>query len=175
MPALAVALYRQAVAIAINNKVDPVLTDANLCPRAVAALDNLFRHQSLKMVGIVPEDLLNGPPVACTLVGLPEVGKQPPPHVLGMELHGVDRVDQPHLVACSAGGHVEALLISSPIEYGGPARVWGLDQREEHDVALVSLEVVCVASDECSMLELLGRYTPADAVEDSPRLVLAEE
>jgi len=67
---------------------------------------------------------------------------EPSPEVAGLEVClWIQGVDNPHLVACPAGGHIEPLLEHLLVTKVEDFACWGIHNGQENYISLVSLKL----------------------------------
>ena len=102
---------------------------------------------------------------------------QAPPQISFFQIcFGVQRVNHPHLVACSTGGNVKALLVHIP--WTGFANREGsvlgsIDQREEYHVPLIPLKLRSVTAENPSDFVFIRRKFTNQVLVNLSRLLLA--
>src|SRR5262249_1457975 len=84
-------------------------------------------------------------------------------------------VNNPHLVARTAGGNIETLLKEFLIAEGKRAAFGSIDKRNKNDVALIALELCGVSAKYAVELVAIRRNTRANQVVDFDGLLVANE
>src|SRR5260370_36160258 len=139
MIAVAIALDGQEEADAFHDQIDSKRADAPLRSNAITggakALHNLAFESGLGALFLFVES-------AHEAAGILGMLDQLTAQVVGFEVVvGTEGVDNPHLVAGAAGGDVEALLDEFLVAQKARAALSSVNQRDEHDVAVVALEL----------------------------------
>ncbi len=84
-------------------------------------------------------------------------------------------MNDPHLVASAAGGDVKTLFEQFLIPQRERTVLSGVDQRNEHHVAFVSLELRGVSAKDAMEFVAFGRNMGADQVVDFDGLLIADQ
>ncbi len=96
--------------------------------------------------------------------------------IVGLEIVvGIERVDNPHLVASAAGSDVETLFEQFLVAEGERAALRRVNQRDEDDVAFVALELRGVSAEEAMELVAVRRKMTAEQIIDLQRLFVANQ
>ena len=129
---------------------------AVLGPDSIAATGDVPEHVPLE-VGVEARLLLGGLVHPVRVLAVPD---ELATHVVGVQLVERDRPDAPELVLGPAGRDVEPLPVRLLRHGPDAASLAGRDdQGEEHDAALVALEVIGVAAADPAAFHLLLAQT----------------
>ena len=101
---------------------------------------------------------------------------QLPAKVVGLQvIVRTERMHDPHLVAGAAGGDIEALLEKFLIPQRKRTALGGVDQRDEHHVALISLELRGVSAEYAMEFVAVGRDVRTDQVVNFDGLLVTNQ
>src|SRR2546422_1013639 len=173
MVAVAVALDGEAIAVALDDQIDSKCTHTPMGSNAIAGGHEALHDFALEgRLGA----LLFFFERAHEAAGVLRVFDQLAAKIVGLEvIVGIERVDNPHLVAGTAGGDVETLLEQFLVAEGERAALRGVNERDEDDVALVALELRGVSTEEAMELVAVRGKMTAEQVIDLQRLIVADQ
>src|SRR5882672_7226556 len=173
MIAVAVALDGEAIAVAFDDQIDAKRPHAPMGSNAIAG-----GHQALHDFALEGRlgALLFFFERAHEAAGVLRVFDQLAAKIVGLEIVvGIERVDNPHLVAGAAGGDVETLLEQFLVAEGEQAALRGVHQRDKDYVAFVALELRGVSAEEAMELVAVRGKMTAEQVIDLQRLFVADQ
>ena len=112
MPLIAIAFDRKSISQSIDYQIDPIavpfgIANRDLCPHSITSRDDFLVNFALKLR--VKALILF---LQSVEVWMEDVVKQFVANTLLTEVGKLDAVEQPHLITCSAGGDIEALVIA---------------------------------------------------------------
>src|SRR5262249_39096052 len=146
MVTVAVAFDGQAANVSFDDQVNPKRPDAPLRSDAIASRNKALHDFTLEYRLGAFFLLLQSAHEPRGVLGMLD---QLAAKVIGLEVvRGTERVDHPHLVAGAAGSDIEPLLEQFLVAEGKRPAFGSVHQRNKHHVALVSLKLSSVSTEQ---------------------------
>src|ERR1700682_2346603 len=173
MIAVAVALDGEALIVAFDDQIDSKSADSPLRSNLITGGRESFHDLTFEGgLGSFLFFFESAHEAAGILRVLDELAAE----IVGLEVvTGAKRMDDPHLVAGAAGGHVETLLEQFLIAEGQGAALGSVDEGDKDDVALVALELRGVPAQNAAKLVSLWRDVLAKEIINFNRLFVAHQ